>query len=62
MSAKGKEIDREDLPVEEEEISTHQEATPVPWLCGTRRLSLRWITPAFALATQAAPDEVSGKK
>lgn len=62
MSAKGKEIEREDLPVEDEEVSTHQEANPVPWLCGTRRVALRWITPAFALATQAAPEETPGKK
>ena len=62
MSAKGKEPEREDAPVQDEEIATHQEAIPVPWLAGTRRVALRWISPAFAMATQVAPDENPGKK
>lgn len=62
MSSKGKEPARYEFPLEEEEIATHQEAVPVPYLAGTRRVALRWITPASSMVTQIAPDEKPGKK
>lgn len=33
--------------VDPEELSTNQEAAPVPWFCGTRRIGLRWISPVM---------------
>lgn len=62
MSAKGTDIEKTELPVEEEEVATHQEAIPVPFVAGTRRVALRWMTPAFGLVTQLAPDKRPGKK
>jgi hypothetical protein len=63
MSSKSsKPPEREDLPVEEEEIATSQEGIPVPWQGGTRRLAVRWITPAFDMITKEAPAERAGKK
>lgn len=54
--------EREPLPIEEEEMATHQESIPVPHLGGTRRISLRWISPAIDMVTQEAPDTTPGKK
>ena len=62
MKGSRTDIEKEDVPVQEEEIATHQEAIPIPWLAGTRRLSLRWITDATDMATRQAKDANSGKK
>jgi hypothetical protein len=50
------------LPVEDEEVSTHQEAVPVPYLAGTQKIALRWISPALNMVTKQAPDQKAGKK
>lgn len=55
-------LEKEDWPVGEEEITTHQEAVPVPYMAGTRKVALRWISPAVDLVTVQAPDETPGKK
>ena len=54
--------EREALPIEDEEMATHQESIPLPYLGGTRRISLRWISPALDMVTQEAPDATPGKK
>lgn len=59
---KGTDIEKQDVPVQEEEIATHQEAIPVPYLAGTRRVSLRWITDATEMATKQSKDPNYGKK
>lgn len=33
----------DDVPAQEEEIATHQEAVPVPYVAGTRRVAARWL-------------------
>lgn len=62
--AKGNSIepDRDEWPVEDEDIATHQEAIPVPYMAGTRRIGLRWMTPALDMRTRQAPDPSYGKK
>lgn len=62
MSAKGTDIEKDDLPLEDEEVATAQEAIPVPLIAGTRRMAVRWFVPAMGLVTQLAPEDRPGKK
>jgi len=62
MSMRQSKSNSEPLPVEPEEIASHQEAVPVPWWAGTRKVALRWITPATQMITEQAPQEKPGKK
>jgi hypothetical protein len=64
MSFKTRQPDLETatLPVEEEEVATHQEAVPLPYVAGTRKVAVRWLGPATALITRQAPKEKTGKK
>ena len=55
-------LEKDDLYVAEEEITTHQEARPVPFLNGTRKVALSWISPAMDMVLEEAPNEVPGKK
>lgn len=41
----------DETTVEDEEISTHQETIPLPYLAGTRRLAVRWIDGALNMVT-----------
>ncbi len=50
------------VPIGDEEMATHQEAVPAPYLAGTRRVALRWMTGALDRVTQQAPDAPAGKK
>lgn len=45
-----------------EELSTNQEATPIPWFCGEARFALRWISPIYNQTTKEAPNTRPGKK
>jgi len=49
-------------PIEEDTLSTAQEATPVPMVAGRRRLALHWITPLYNQKWVEAKDERPGKK
>jgi hypothetical protein len=62
MSKAVKAPEREDLPIEEEEMATSQEGIIVPWLNGTRRLAVRWVSSAEDMITREAPDDRPGKK
>lgn len=62
MTKGPKNADVEEVPIGEEELATHQEAVPVPYLAGTRRVALRWITAATDRVTQQAPDDTPAKK
>ena len=55
-------LERDDWPIAEEEVTTHQEAIPVPYIAGTRRVALRWVSPAVDMITIQAKDETPGKK
>lgn len=64
MSAKGKapaeELNRD--TIEEEELATHQEIIPIPFLCGTQMVAIRFISPALDRVAKQAPNERPGKK
>lgn len=59
-SIKPDELDETTL--EEEDLSTHQENVPLPWLAGTRRLAVRWLDGALNQITEQAPDSRPEKK
>lgn len=64
MSSKGK-VPRADLnrdTIEEEELATHQETIPIPYLAGTQMVAIRFISPALDRVARQAPDERPGKK
>lgn len=48
--------------VQDEELATNQEAIVIPWVCGERKIALRWISPAYNQFTIEAPMERPGKK
>lgn len=39
---------RDEVPVEEQDLVTNQEAVAVPWFQGTRRIALIWLDAARA--------------
>jgi hypothetical protein len=52
----------DETTVEHEDLATHQENIPVPYLSGTRRVAVRWLDVALNMITEQAPDERPGKK
>lgn len=40
------------LPLEKEDVSKHQEAVPLPYFAGTRKMALRWMTGATDRVTK----------
>ncbi len=52
----------DDLPVQDEEVTTHQEAVPLPYLAGKRKVACRWIGPAMNLITKKSANATPGKK
>lgn len=46
MSA-SKPVTKQLLPFQQESVATNQQSVPLPYLGGTRLLSVRWITPAL---------------
>lgn len=52
----------DDTTMEEEDLATHQETIPVPFVFGTRLVALRWISPALDMVTRQAKDDKPGKK
>lgn len=50
-SNKGNSATRDEWPMEDEEVSTHQEAIPVRFLGGTRRVSAQWLDKALNMMT-----------
>ncbi|MBX3747345.1 MAG: hypothetical protein KF833_18705 [Verrucomicrobiae bacterium] len=54
--------DPDDSPIGDEELATHREAQPVPWMAGTRRIALRWLDDALDIKAVQAPNDRPGKK
>lgn len=52
----------EAVPAEDESLSSAREAVPVPYLAGTRKIALRWITPIYNQHAEEAPAERPAKK
>ena len=48
--------------LEEQSLSTAQEAKPVPLLFGTRKIALTWISPVYNQFVKEAPTKLPGKK
>ncbi len=48
--------------IENETISSSQEAVAVPYLAGERKIALKWITRIYNQNTVEAPVERPGKK
>ncbi len=61
MSSRSTNTERNELPVEEEDLATAQENLPIPLTSGTQRLAVRWITGARERITEEAP-AATGKK
>lgn len=53
--------DVDETTLEAEDLATHQEAIPVPYLSGTHMVALRWISEATGMVTRQAPDNISKK-
>jgi hypothetical protein len=51
----------DETTLEQEELSTHQETVPVPYVAGTQLIALRWISPALDMVTKQAAQEYSKK-
>lgn len=63
MSAKGKSnVDYDETTVEAEDLPTHQEAIPVPYLAGTNLVAIRFLAAASGMITRQAPDARPEKK
>lgn len=48
--------------LDEEELASNQEATPVPWACGEFKVPAKWITGIIDQEAREAPAERPGKK
>jgi hypothetical protein len=59
MSA-SKPVKKQLLPFQQESVSTNQQAVPLPYMAGTRLVSVRWITPALDQIVTQVPG--NGKK
>lgn len=61
MSKGRTDLPKDDLPLENEDFATFQEAIPVPYLAGKRKIAVRWIAPAAEMVTKKAKTP-TGKK
>lgn len=61
LKAKSPKTERDETSLESEDIATHQETIPVPFICGTGLVALRWIGPATNMVTKQAEDEPAKK-
>jgi hypothetical protein len=52
----------DETALQDEQIATHQEAIPLPYLAGTRKIAVRWIGPAERMLTNQSTDNQVGKK
>ena len=52
----------DELPVEAEEVATHQEAIPLPYLAGTRKIAGRWISGARNMIALQSANPTPSKK
>lgn len=46
----------------EEDLSTNQQAVPIPWHCGEASFPLRWLCEPFKIYTEDVPSEIPNKK
>jgi len=48
--------------IEDEQVSSSQEAVPVPFVTGTRKIAVKWISRVYNQKSKPAPAERPGKK
>ena len=48
--------------VDENDVSTNEEATSIPWFAGEQKIAVRWITPIYNPYYKDAPQTRPGKK
>ena len=53
---------KEPIPIEDESLSTHQEAVAVPWVAGTRLVAAVWLTPIYGQRTEESKSNRPDKK
>ena len=50
------------LGLDNQSLSTSQEAVPVPWMMGQRPVAVKWFTPIYNIRSLQAKEERPGKK
>ena len=43
--------------IQDQQTSKTQQATPVPYIAGTRKVAVTWITPIYNLYSAPAPNQ-----
>jgi hypothetical protein len=48
--------------VQDQQTANQQQALPVAYVAGTRKLAAKWMTPIYNLRSAPAPSSARGKK
>ena len=48
--------------IQDQMTSNQQEALPVAYIAGTRKIAVKWMTPIYNLRSAPAPNQTPGKK
>ena len=48
--------------IQDQMTSNSQQAVPVAYIAGTRKIAVKWITPIYNLRSAPAPNQIPGKK
>lgn len=48
--------------VQDQMTANQQQAVPVAYLAGTRKVAAKWFTPIYNLRSKIAPNSIQGKK
>ena len=48
--------------VQDQMTSNQQQALPVAYVAGTRKVAVKWMTPIYNLRSAPAPNAIPGKK
>ena len=48
--------------VQDQMTSNNQQALPVAYVAGTRKVAVKWLTPIYNLRSAPAPNQQGGKK
>lgn len=52
----------EQTGLEQEQLSSAEEAVPLPYVAGTQKIAVKWITNTYGQFTKDAPQERPAKK
>jgi len=48
--------------IQDQMTANQQQALPVAYVAGTRKLAVKWLTPIYNLRSAPAPNQMQGKK